>query len=281
MKSIFIDIDECRVVKAGADKCEQNCINTDGSFKCSCSSGYKLNGDGRNCSDIDECIQGQSLCLKKNEACVNTPGNYSCICVAGYVRFNESVCEISNGPQFVGNIAFVIVTKPSEEDIKTINSLANRNAMQEQLTERFSYSPNFVSVEVLHLFYINKNRRKRQDSQKGFKIQVDYIVHCQNETNNTLVLKELTDSIQTYQRNITTANKTSFEIGQLKLNTKTSVLKVNTATEGGLCKVEGKTDCAKDSTDCNDYNDGTFNCTCKKGFRPKSECSIQILQRYR
>jgi hypothetical protein len=41
---------------------------------------------------------------------------------------------ISDGPQFVGNIAFLIETKPSEEDNKTINSPANRKTMQEQVT---------------------------------------------------------------------------------------------------------------------------------------------------
>jgi fibulin 1/2 len=50
MKSIFIDIDECSVDYSGADKCEQNCTNTDGSFMCSCSSGYELNRDGHSCS---------------------------------------------------------------------------------------------------------------------------------------------------------------------------------------------------------------------------------------
>ena len=41
------DIDEC---KLDSDQCAQTCINTIGSYTCSCSEGYLLNGDRRGCS---------------------------------------------------------------------------------------------------------------------------------------------------------------------------------------------------------------------------------------
>lgn len=48
--SLFIihipDRDECA---ASLDNCEMQCINTFGSFSCSCSSGYSLASDGRQC----------------------------------------------------------------------------------------------------------------------------------------------------------------------------------------------------------------------------------------
>ena len=42
-----IDINEC---DEGSHNCEHNCTNTAGSFECSCDGGYKLDGNGKNCS---------------------------------------------------------------------------------------------------------------------------------------------------------------------------------------------------------------------------------------
>ncbi len=41
------DIDECA---EDSDGCGQVCTNTEGSFECSCNSGYELNGDGSTCN---------------------------------------------------------------------------------------------------------------------------------------------------------------------------------------------------------------------------------------
>lgn len=43
---MFTDIDECSNRKGG---CQSNCINSAGSFKCGCDSGYKLMPDGTSC----------------------------------------------------------------------------------------------------------------------------------------------------------------------------------------------------------------------------------------
>ena len=42
-----IDVDECA---EGSSGCEQLCINTNGSFSCSCYGGYELNSDNKTCS---------------------------------------------------------------------------------------------------------------------------------------------------------------------------------------------------------------------------------------
>ena len=49
MKTLFLHIDilECLVNEGG---CEQNCMNTIGSFVCSCDDGYTLNDDERTCT---------------------------------------------------------------------------------------------------------------------------------------------------------------------------------------------------------------------------------------
>ena len=41
------DIDEC---EQGISGCEHNCINSNGSFTCSCNEGYRLAIDGKSCS---------------------------------------------------------------------------------------------------------------------------------------------------------------------------------------------------------------------------------------
>ena len=44
---LFKDINECSTSNGG---CEDTCMNTDGSFECSCSmEGYQLSGDGLMC----------------------------------------------------------------------------------------------------------------------------------------------------------------------------------------------------------------------------------------
>ena len=76
------DVDECTDT---LNNCHQNatCMNTDGSFTCSCDSGFS--GDGVSCTDIDECVNGDNDCdipLRAN--CTNLEGSYDCYCRTGY-----------------------------------------------------------------------------------------------------------------------------------------------------------------------------------------------------
>ncbi|KAM6942614.1 fibulin-7-like isoform 2-T2 [Xenentodon cancila] len=100
------DIDECAVT-LGRGPCMQRCHNSPGSYRCSCTYGHILAGDGHSC--IAECPAGyrkqpttppesptiQTLkqeCLDINECleetcewqCVNLPGSHRCICPRGY-----------------------------------------------------------------------------------------------------------------------------------------------------------------------------------------------------
>lgn len=43
------DIDECKA-KNGRTLCSHFCVNTKGSYKCKCATGYTLRQDGRTCS---------------------------------------------------------------------------------------------------------------------------------------------------------------------------------------------------------------------------------------
>lgn len=82
------------------------CLNTPGSYKCECPSGYKLSlEDGRTCEgtlklmrfgsskheihiiDIDECKEG--YCQGSDKICVNILGGYKCVdvrCPENYVQ---------------------------------------------------------------------------------------------------------------------------------------------------------------------------------------------------
>ncbi|KAK0043850.1 mucin-like protein, partial [Biomphalaria pfeifferi] len=74
-----IDVDECLNRKA----CDHSCMNTEGSFTCSCRNGFRLDAtDKKTCKDINECEERSSSCLHK---CTNTPGSYNCSCYTGYI----------------------------------------------------------------------------------------------------------------------------------------------------------------------------------------------------
>jgi len=57
-KCLTIDINECLV--ANGD-CEHICINTDGTSRCNCEEGYRLQADGQSCSGLCGYIDGLVL----------------------------------------------------------------------------------------------------------------------------------------------------------------------------------------------------------------------------
>lgn len=79
------DINEC----ARENDCSTKggvCINTHGSYRCSCKKGF--DGDGKNCVDVDECEihdcgQGE---------CDNKDGSFVCTCRDGYEENDQRVC---------------------------------------------------------------------------------------------------------------------------------------------------------------------------------------------
>ncbi|CAL1534783.1 unnamed protein product, partial [Lymnaea stagnalis] len=86
-----IDVDECAT--QGSCPEGQLCLNTYGSFTCSCPTGYVF--AGQVCNDTDECsnLQINVTCDLRKEVCINTVGSYWCDCKQGYARDNNSTCQ--------------------------------------------------------------------------------------------------------------------------------------------------------------------------------------------
>lgn len=85
--SILEDLDECSMI---ANLCQYHCVNTPGSYKCICPSGFTLER-GRQCQDVDECRIGTNNC-RTEDACVNLRGGYRCYyvtCPEGYEKLGN------------------------------------------------------------------------------------------------------------------------------------------------------------------------------------------------
>lgn len=73
-----IDINEC----LWRNPCTYGaCQDTEGSFICVCSNGYRLGSTGTTCDDINECDDSTSGC---DQICDNHAGSYTCDCYAGH-----------------------------------------------------------------------------------------------------------------------------------------------------------------------------------------------------
>ncbi|KAI8778024.1 fibrillin-3, partial [Biomphalaria glabrata] len=84
------DVDECAT--NGACLLGQICVNTLGSFKCECPSGFE-NISGQ-CQDINECLDVlDNKCDLSTEDCINNMGSYSCECRTGFSRNKNYICQ--------------------------------------------------------------------------------------------------------------------------------------------------------------------------------------------
>nr|XP_023420605.1 fibrillin-3 [Cavia porcellus] len=80
------------------DECAENpgvcghglCVNTDGSFRCQCPSGYSLDPAGLGCVDTDECSAGKPC---GEGTCTNVIGGFQCTCAVGFEPGPAATCK--------------------------------------------------------------------------------------------------------------------------------------------------------------------------------------------
>ncbi|XP_028404226.1 uncharacterized protein LOC114526891 [Dendronephthya gigantea] len=91
VKLDIIDDDECQRKKNPV--CQHKCVNTKGSYRCSCHHGYRLRNDSHSCEDIDECSISNHTC---SHTCNNTMGSFMCSCPAGYHLIHDGHHECTD-----------------------------------------------------------------------------------------------------------------------------------------------------------------------------------------
>ncbi|TRY86171.1 hypothetical protein DNTS_030220 [Danionella cerebrum] len=82
-----IDENECLTPSVCGDS--SLCVNTDGSFYCICSEGFRDSFPSGPCEDVDECRDEPDVC-GSNGTCINHQGGYSCSCPHGYSNYGNS-----------------------------------------------------------------------------------------------------------------------------------------------------------------------------------------------
>ncbi|XP_065653859.1 nidogen-1-like [Hydra vulgaris] len=78
------DINECNSLIPPCSWSNGVCTNINGSYLCTCMSGWIMGQDNASCIDVDECNSKLSLCSWKNGLCQNTNGSYFCSCINGW-----------------------------------------------------------------------------------------------------------------------------------------------------------------------------------------------------
>jgi Calcium-binding EGF domain/Coagulation Factor Xa inhibitory site/Complement Clr-like EGF-like/Sushi repeat (SCR repeat) len=84
-----IDVNECEVDDNGG--CTHECENFEGSYRCKCPVGFRLEEDRSSCVDVDECREHNGGC---SHTCVNLLGDFECHCPPGHhLRPDNKTCD--------------------------------------------------------------------------------------------------------------------------------------------------------------------------------------------
>ncbi|XP_055329780.1 uncharacterized protein LOC129582297 isoform X2 [Paramacrobiotus metropolitanus] len=78
---VCANIDECARFR-GICGCNALCVDTPGSYSCSCKPGYEMVNGSAECTDMDECKFRKPVCPVLAQ-CINVSGGYRCVCYDG------------------------------------------------------------------------------------------------------------------------------------------------------------------------------------------------------
>ncbi|XP_071786631.1 uncharacterized protein [Asterias amurensis] len=113
-----VDRNECEE----ATPCEGSCVNTEGSYRCSCpQSGYRLAQDVHSCEDRNECEEATPC----EGSCVNTEGSYRCSCPQSGYRLAQDghSCEVACERYLPPNNGYQLSCNTTDNRIDTVCNL--------------------------------------------------------------------------------------------------------------------------------------------------------------
>nr|XP_020835585.1 CD97 antigen isoform X5 [Phascolarctos cinereus] len=128
---------------------DADCVNTDGSYHCTCVPGYAFpsgeetfrNATMNNCQDVNECAPPIRISCGQNADCVNTEGSYHCTCSPGYALPSGEGTFPNATMNNCQEISFPSWTPPSEvsqgflNQLRFITSKFKNASAQESITE--------------------------------------------------------------------------------------------------------------------------------------------------
>ncbi|XP_030290238.1 adhesion G protein-coupled receptor L4 [Sparus aurata] len=162
------------------------CTNTEGSYYCTCVSGYNSTGpnqfqpnDGTECIDIDECKSGQ-LC-GPNSHCHNTNGSFYCTCQRDYVPTSgtkhfhpEGGVRCKEHPQKYCHDNIGCITQTVNKTLEYMNNLTEPQSLLREIAKQTSGE--LTSVEVIaYVEALSQSASTLAAGEKDYTVKPSFI----------------------------------------------------------------------------------------------------------
>jgi len=135
------DMNECNTDNGG---CEDGCVNTEGSYYCTCRSGLRLGLNNMECEDVNEC-DDTSICNQYPGGCVNTFGGYYCISTVDQAQHaalvGEEVATVSASTNVATTTGIIIAVTLSAVNLVILAFVAFRWAKRREQSRRRDDAP--------------------------------------------------------------------------------------------------------------------------------------------
>jgi hypothetical protein len=145
------DVNECNNDEVHG--CSYTCVNTIGSYYCTCPSNLRLAKDNQMCSDFNECVDEP---CGRGGVCINTFGSYICVDPSVVSNYEAAALLNNNGDE-------TPAIRGSEEQIGNIMASASVSTSSTTLILACTVGSLGGAVFVLSLYMITSHiRRKRR-----------------------------------------------------------------------------------------------------------------------